>query len=287
MFCKNCGKEISEDTRFCPGCGAEQNSTSVENNAPVNVQQPTVNLAQPQAKKKLSTGAIVGIVVAVIVVVVIAVSMTSKDDNENYIPTISPIEDSTYDFGFDEVPTVGTVPQTDASIQTNPPVQQTNPVSASSEYEALLAKYGYTDLDNLFGGLSSNSYAKEEEPIEGINNFQIQRWAYTDDKVSEIAYTFVFDISGMTEQEAAQFEYEIRTSYMDAPTSNVEGCCSTAYDFGDTYVAVTTILENVDDHETRQKLAAAGWSDMNISQYEYISMSVTDSNMLAGGFVKK
>ena len=33
MFCKNCGKEISEDTRFCPVCGAEQNGTTVENNA--------------------------------------------------------------------------------------------------------------------------------------------------------------------------------------------------------------------------------------------------------------
>lgn len=281
MFCKNCGKEISEDTRFCPGCGAEQNSTTVENNAPLNVQQPTVNLTQPQPKKKLSTGAIVGIVVAVIVVVVIAVSMGSRDDNENYIPTISPIEDSTYDFGFEDAPTVGTVPQTDA------PVQQTNPVSASSEYEALLAKYGYTDLDNLFGGLSSNSYAREEEPIEGVNWFHIQRWGYTDDKISEIAYTYVFDISEMTEQEAAQFEYETRTTFMDDPRYNVEGCCSTAFDFGDTYVAVTTILENVDDHETRQKLAAAGWSDMNISQYEYISMSVTDGNLLAGGFVKK
>lgn len=286
MFCKNCGKEISEDTRFCPGCGAEQNSTTVENDAPVNIQQPTVNLAQPQPKKKLSTGAIVGIVVAVIVVVVIAITLFSKDDNEKIGP-ISPIDDTSYDFDFGDAPTVGNVPQTDAPVQTNPPVQQTNPVSASSEYEALLAKYGYSDLDNLFGGLSSNSYAREEEPIEGVNWFHIQRWGYTEDKISEIAYTYVYDISGMTEQEAAQFEYEVRTVFMDDPQYNVEGCCSTTYDFGDTYVAVTTILENVDDHETRQRLAAAGWSDMNISQYEYISMSVTDGNLLADGFVKK
>lgn len=287
MFCKNCGKEISEGTRFCPGCGAEQNSAPVENNAPVNVEQPTVNLTQPQPKKKLSTGIIVGIVVAVIVVVVIAVSMGSRDDNENYIPTISPIEDSTYDFGFEDAPIVGTVPQTDAPVQTNPIVQQTNPVSASSEYEALLAKYGYTDLDNLFGGLSSNSYAKEEELIEGVNNFQIQRFGYTGDKISDVVYTFVFDISGMTEQEAAQFEYEIRMGFMDAPMSYVEGCCSTTCDFGDTYVAVTTTMEGVDKYENCQKLAAAGWSDFNFSSAEYLSMAVTDGNLIAKGFVKK
>lgn len=287
MFCKNCGKEISEDARFCPGCGAEQNSTPAENNAPLNVQQPPVNLTQPQPKKKLSTGAIVGIVVAVIVVVVIAISMGSRDDNEHYIPTISPIEDSTYDFGFEDAPTVGTVPQTDAPVQTKPIVQQTKPVSASSEYEALLAKYGYTDLDNLFGSLSSNSYAKEEEPIEGVKNFHIQRYGYTGDKISDVVYTFVFDISGMTEQEAAQFEYEIRMGFMDAPTSYVEGCCSTAYDFGDTYVAVTTTMEGVDNYENCQKLAAAGWPDFNFSSAEYLSMAVTDGNLIAKGFVKK
>ena len=25
MFCKNCGKEIDEDARFCPECGERQN----------------------------------------------------------------------------------------------------------------------------------------------------------------------------------------------------------------------------------------------------------------------
>ena len=25
MFCKNCGKEIPEDAKFCPNCGAKQN----------------------------------------------------------------------------------------------------------------------------------------------------------------------------------------------------------------------------------------------------------------------
>lgn len=25
-FCKNCGKEISDDCKFCPGCGTEQSS---------------------------------------------------------------------------------------------------------------------------------------------------------------------------------------------------------------------------------------------------------------------
>ena len=32
MFCKHCGKEIDEGTKFCPSCGKEQASGSVQSN---------------------------------------------------------------------------------------------------------------------------------------------------------------------------------------------------------------------------------------------------------------
>lgn len=288
MFCKNCGKEISADTRFCTKCGAEQNSTPLENHAPVNIQQPTVNLTQPQPKKNLSTGVIVGIVVAVIVVIVIAISMGTRDDNEHYIPTISPIEDSTYDFGFADASTVGKVPQTNAPVQTNPnsTSQQTTPPVTSNNYTSLLMKYGYTDSEKFFSGLNCNSYVVENT-VENINMLSIARYGYTQDKVSSIAYTYVFDVSGMTERDAAQFEHEIRTRYMNMPASNVDGCCYTAFDTGDKYVALTTIIEGLDNHETRQKLVAAGWSDFNILSSEYISMNITDGNLISEGWIKK
>ncbi len=34
MYCKICGKEISEDTRFCPSCGAAQQSSIVKKENP-------------------------------------------------------------------------------------------------------------------------------------------------------------------------------------------------------------------------------------------------------------
>ena len=30
MFCKNCGKELSEGTKFCDGCGAQLEATAVQ-----------------------------------------------------------------------------------------------------------------------------------------------------------------------------------------------------------------------------------------------------------------
>lgn len=32
MFCKNCGKEIADETKFCPECGARQDGESVSSN---------------------------------------------------------------------------------------------------------------------------------------------------------------------------------------------------------------------------------------------------------------
>lgn len=286
MFCKNCGKEIADGTKFCPACGAGQ-AIAAQTQQAVSSEQ-SVNTVVPQvaSKKKLSKGAVIGIIAAVIVGFVVLFCLPG-DDNEKIGP-ISPIEDSTYDFGFDDAPAVGTVPQTDAPVQTNsnPTVQQTNPPAVSNDYASLLMKYGYADLGNFFPGLNCNSYLVEDV-VEGIEMISIARYGYIQDKVSDIAYTYVFDVSGMTEQEAAQFEYEARTSYMNMPTSNVDGCCYTAFDSGDKYVAVTTVIEGLDNHETRQKLAAAGWSDFNILSSEYISMNVTDGNLLSGGWIKK
>lgn len=33
MFCKKCGKEMADDVKFCPSCGASTSDSSSENNA--------------------------------------------------------------------------------------------------------------------------------------------------------------------------------------------------------------------------------------------------------------
>ena len=46
-FCVNCGKELSEDTAFCPECGAAQQAAPQQ--APQQYQQPQYQQAAPQA----------------------------------------------------------------------------------------------------------------------------------------------------------------------------------------------------------------------------------------------
>ena len=47
MYCKNCGKEIPEATKFCPECGTNQESIKVEN---VEVQKVVNKNASPKSR---------------------------------------------------------------------------------------------------------------------------------------------------------------------------------------------------------------------------------------------
>lgn len=49
MYCKNCGKEISEDTKFCPECGTSTELVPLQNAVPQAPQQTAVPYAPQQA----------------------------------------------------------------------------------------------------------------------------------------------------------------------------------------------------------------------------------------------
>ena len=52
LFCKECGKEISDETKFCPNCGASQDNSSKENS--VIAAQPLKDESASQESKVTS-----------------------------------------------------------------------------------------------------------------------------------------------------------------------------------------------------------------------------------------
>lgn len=81
MFCGNCGKEVADGTKFCPGCGAklwEEVSETATINEPVNMPEsvPVYIQQAPMEKPAKKKGKKAGIIalVAVIMVCVIAVA---------------------------------------------------------------------------------------------------------------------------------------------------------------------------------------------------------------------
>ena len=87
MFCKNCGKEISDDTKFCNHCGAAQDSSSAQPSAqPV---QPAAPAPQPGTapKKNPITLVIIAAVVIVAIVLGMFVIAPAMSGNKEQAPT--------------------------------------------------------------------------------------------------------------------------------------------------------------------------------------------------------
>lgn len=104
MFCKNCGTQIADDSKFCPACGAQQDAAPIVNPGQVDTTaqsavpptpaqapvvppvvngQPVAN-AQPGAKTKKRRGCLIGFLVLfalfIIGVVIGIVSMTQNPE---------------------------------------------------------------------------------------------------------------------------------------------------------------------------------------------------------------
>lgn len=93
MFCTNCGKQIEDDSKFCPYCGAPVNNNNLNNIEQTPKQQTNIfQVEQTNVKTKNNSVILTGILAgafALLVVIAIAVSVKmikSKDvDNDEYV----------------------------------------------------------------------------------------------------------------------------------------------------------------------------------------------------------
>lgn len=87
MFCKNCGKEISDDTKFCPNCGAAVDGNddvrwSGAGNIPDEGKNKTYGTdmqGKGQGKKKSKKGLIIAAVVILALCLLVGISNMKKD----------------------------------------------------------------------------------------------------------------------------------------------------------------------------------------------------------------
>lgn len=63
MFCRNCGKEIPEGSKFCPSCGTEQDVHTYHSSAPPSEPPPTPPSKQKKGKFKTGCLGIIGILI--------------------------------------------------------------------------------------------------------------------------------------------------------------------------------------------------------------------------------
>lgn len=106
MFCPNCGKEITDGSKFCPSCGSvinEDNTVHQDASVPPPVQNASANDLPPAqevlSKSKKSKKKTIGIVVAIVAVIIVIALLSSGGSTEDIV------KDGTFD-GYPEM-TVG------------------------------------------------------------------------------------------------------------------------------------------------------------------------------------
>ncbi len=70
MFCKKCGKQLSDDAKFCGGCGSAvtQNVSAEETNTPEAIQEKPVAPAYPKNEETKTKSGVTAVMIALLAV---------------------------------------------------------------------------------------------------------------------------------------------------------------------------------------------------------------------------
>ena len=105
-------------------------------------------------------------------------------------------------------------------------------------------------------------------------------YGYQDDVVKQWVETVYIPVSEYTDAQKAEIETTMRAQFASIDALN---CCAVTYKMGTNYFTVTCTYSDVDKAENYGELYNAQILQTNT----FISMSATETNLLAQGFVKK
>lgn len=279
MFCSNCGKQLGENAKFCDGCGAQQravNDTNSASNQQVPNPQPNVNYQaasaapEPQIKKapKKKTNIIITVAVVLCAFIigkfVIAPSMSSGSGSGSNVGNSG-----------NTVSSSGS--QTQSNISSNNSTYSSSTGTTSSDYDEILSQAYIVHFPNVFGvGTNTASFVSKLDD----GSILCSDYGYKDDVVIQMVETLYIPVAEYTDSQKTQLESSVKAEYAKFEELN---CCNVKYSMGTNYYTVTTTYSNLDKAQNYSELYQANVLSANT----WISMSATESGLIAQGAVKK
>lgn len=278
MFCKNCGKQLADDARFCTGCGAVMDAGQPA--------QPQYAQSAPAKKQKKKAPVWLIIVAALAAFVIgkfaIAPSMMTSGDSGS-----SNSDGSGSQYSFEPAGTVSINEDYDSSYDDGSGSKYSAETTATegssisvsnSAFDEIFSSNYIVRADALFLGLDSAAFAKESDGMIDCMEF-----GYKDDMICEMVETIYVDISGMSSDEQALTDSQMRDAF-----SSWEACgfCEVSYHQGSSWYTVTITLHDLDQSSVVKTAAENGMLALSYDA-DWLSISATEEDLLAQGYVRK
>ena len=306
MFCVKCGTQLPDDAKFCNNCGASIGAAPAAEPAPVAepapapvAEAPVVEEApapvveeapkaepapvaapvaeEAPAKKKKKPNIL--IIIVVILVAAFLGKLLGGALGDSYSKSDS-------DTGSKK-PAISTSSKDDTSSSSKPSKDDTSSTSkpsgttskptgdtSNSAYDAIFDGTGIVHVP-MFFGLDTVSFAMEQEGSVFCSDFGVKNG-----QVVEWVETMYISLDGHTAAEISEAETNAQT-LIDA--YNSMNCASASFTSGVNYLTIKITFSDLDKAENCTELYNANLIDNDGA----MSMSITESNILAQGYTKK
>lgn len=216
MFCSKCGKEISEDTKFCNHCGAQQGGA-------VNEKPSDKKNKAKKSPKKVMLSLAAMLVCYLVGSYVIAPAMLSDSGEDN-------------DTGNSSV-------QSQLSNENN---DDSSADSANPVYDAIFDDTYIVHFPTFFN-MEMNNYAMKGND----GTIYCADYGYKDDVVKEWVETIYIPVSEYTDTQKLELENSMKSQFAKIDSLN---CCTVDYKMSTNYLTITCTYSDVDKAENYTEL---------------------------------
>lgn len=171
--------------------------------------------------------------------------------------------------------TTTTTTQAATTTTTTAATTTTTESSGGASYDDYLAEAGIVHLETFFG-METASYVAV---VSGM--IDCQDYGYENDVVKESVQTLYVPVTGYTDADKQTLEDSMKLAFA---TYEAVDCVTVTYDMGDNYFKIRIVYADLDNADNVSALYTAG---LIAETSTFISMSKTDSELLATGYTKK
>lgn len=165
-FCSNCGKEVSEDTKFCPECGQrlKEGFTPEERQKYIEELKASGEEKRPAEKAKMAKKKLAGIIIASIIAVFVVIGVATNPGEPTPTPIPPPAEQPLPAAPSEEKAPTPSKPATFAAVTLTGTGDKTSQPFTVTTQEWTIT-WSYTPEDPEYAGFGFFVYPRGETKI--------------------------------------------------------------------------------------------------------------------------